>query len=77
MTKQLLVAECVCVCVCVVQLKGLTTVLVLSVASAVVGGSTQFGYNSGVINSPKNVSPKTIPSFTAGTGMGLQFIALE
>lgn len=64
-------------CLSQVQLKGLTTVLVLSVASAVIGGSTQFGYNSGVINSPKNVSPETIPSFIAGTGMGLEFMALE
>ena len=60
-----------------VRLKGLTAVLVFSVASAVLGGSTQFGYNSGVINSPKTVSPETIPSFIASTGMELEFLALE
>ncbi len=42
--------------------EGLTFVLILSVAAAVVGSSTQFGFNTGVINSPKKVSgsgPKT------------------
>lgn len=34
----------------------LTWLLVLSVAAAVAGSSTQFGYNTGVINSPKQVS---------------------
>jgi len=44
--------------------KGLTAILVLAVASAVLGSSTQFGYNSGVINSSKQVcaQPKPIPS---------------
>ena len=32
-----------------------TPILALSVAAAVVGSSTQFGFNSGVINSPKQV----------------------
>ena len=58
-------------------MKGLTAVLVFSVASAVIGGSTQFGYNSGVINSPKNVSPETIPSFVASSGMELGTFELE
>ena len=34
---------------------GMTGILVLSVAAAVIGSSTQFGYNTGVINSPKQV----------------------
>ncbi len=35
--------------------EGLTFALVFSVAAAVVGSSTQFGFNTGVINSPKKV----------------------
>ena len=34
---------------------GLTGLLVLSVSAAVIGSSTQFGYNTGVINNPKQV----------------------
>ena len=33
----------------------MTGILVLSVSAAVIGSSTQFGYNTGVINSPKQV----------------------
>ena len=38
------------------MMKGLTPVLLLSVMAAVLGSSTQFGYNTGVINNPKEVS---------------------
>lgn len=36
--------------------EGLTKVLVLSVMAGVLGSSTQFGFNTGVINNPKEVS---------------------
>lgn len=35
--------------------EGLTGVLILSVTAAVIGSSTQFGFNTGVINNPKQV----------------------
>ena len=36
--------------------EGLTKVLLLSVLAAELGSSTQFGFNTGVINNPKDVS---------------------
>ena len=38
--------------------QGMSGILVLSVSAAVIGSSTQFGYNTGVINSPKQVKIK-------------------
>ena len=37
------------------KVDGLTFFLVLSVSAAVIGSSTQFGYNTGVVNNPKEV----------------------
>ena len=38
------------------KMDGLTFVLLMAVMSAVFGSSTQFGFNTGVINNPKDVS---------------------
>ena len=40
------------------KFEGLTLVLMLAVMSAVFGSSTQFGFNTGVINNPKEVWPR-------------------
>ncbi|XP_064401710.1 solute carrier family 2, facilitated glucose transporter member 3-like [Halichondria panicea] len=49
--------------------EGLTFALILSVAAAVVGSSTQFGFNTGVINSPKKAIQSSFPS--NGTVLGV------
>ncbi len=49
-----------------VKLEGLTLVLLLAVTSAVFGSSTQFGFNTGVINNPKEVSPCECESLVKG-----------
>jgi len=48
--------------------QGWTPILVLAVSSAVLGSSAQFGYNTGVYNSPQDVRNDTVEPLNPNLG---------